>query len=214
MEEGLHPTSLSQTQMNDRSLIIPPGEFEVLKSRSVSNGCAGSNYVWSLPLPNPNQANSALTYYLHYGPIVDQYLRVTAALLTQILTEPAFNVLRTKEQLGYIVSCSTWTLTGSSERGVRFVVQSEKPPGYLEQRVEAFLDFMREKLKEMTTEELEEHKASLRKKWLEVDKNVAEEFSSFREHVNSGHWDFLRGMINFSAALHSVDLHDNRLRER
>ncbi|KXN92195.1 Insulin-degrading enzyme [Leucoagaricus sp. SymC.cos] len=176
LEEGLRPTSLSQSQLNDRSLVLP----------------SASNHIWSLPLPNPNQANSALTYYLHYGSIVNQRLRVTAALLTQILSEPAFNVLRTKEQLGYIVFCSTWNLSGSSERGLRILVQSEKTPGYLEQRVEAFLDSMRSKLEEMSEEELEEHKTSLKKKWLEVQKNLAEESSRFQAHVTSGHWDFLR----------------------
>jgi insulysin len=76
-------------------------------------------------------------------------------------------------------------------------VQSEKTPGYLEQRVEAFLDNMRSKLEEMTTEELEEHKASLRKKWLEIVKNLAEESSRFQAHVTSGQWDFLRSMCLF-----------------
>ncbi|KAJ3571053.1 hypothetical protein NP233_g3999 [Leucocoprinus birnbaumii] len=176
VEEDLQPTTLSQTQLNECALIPP----------------TGSSHVWSLPLPNPNQANSALTYYLHYGGVVDKRLRVTAALLTQILSEPAFNVLRTQEQLGYIVSASTWSLSGSSERGLRIVVQSEKKPGYLEQRVEAFLEGMKSKMEEMTEDELEEHKTSLKKKWLEVVKNLAEETSRFQTHVTSGQWDFLR----------------------
>lgn len=165
-----------------------------------------SNYVWSLPLPNPNQANSALTYFLHFGPIADQHLRVTATLLTQILSEPAFNVLRTQEQLGYIVSCAAWNLSGQSEKGLRVVVQSEKTPGYLEKRVEAFLEDMRSKLEEMTSEEFEEHKSGLRKKWLEADKNLDEETSRFQAHVTSGHWDFLRSAILFFISFHAVNL--------
>ncbi|KAF9454625.1 insulin-degrading enzyme [Macrolepiota fuliginosa MF-IS2] len=190
-EEGLKPTSLSQAQLNDRALIIPPA----------------SNYIWSLPLPNPNQANSALTYYLHYGPVADKHLRVTAALLTQILSEPAFAVLRTQEQLGYIVSCSSWNLSGSSERGLRIVVQSEKMPGYLEQRVEAFLTSMKSKLGEMSRDEFEEHKTGLKKKWLEADKNLAEESSRFQTYVTSGHWDFLR-RYDDAELLHSITKDD------
>jgi insulysin len=76
------------------------------------------------------------------------------------------------------------------------VVQSEKTPGYLEQRVEAFLHGMHARLEEMTAEELEEHKASLRKKWLENVKNLAEESALFQAHVTSGHWDFLRSMFS------------------
>lgn len=152
----------------------------------------GSNHVWSSPIPNPDQANSALTYFTYFGPVADQRLRVTSSLLTQILSEPAFNVLRTREQLGYIVSCTSWTLPGSSEKGLRIVVQSERKPKYLESRVEAFFDEMKEKLESLSVDEFESHRSGLEKKWLEVSKNLGEEFSKYMVHVNSGHWDFLR----------------------
>lgn len=148
--------------------------------------------VWSAPLPNPNQANSALTYYVHFGSIADEKLRVISALLTQILSEPAFNVLRTREQLGYIVYCTSWLLPGASERGLRIVVQSEKKPYYLEERVEAFLGEMKTKLEEMSEEEFETQKSGLEKKWLEADKNLVEEASRLLNQITSGHLDFLR----------------------
>jgi insulysin len=152
----------------------------------------GSNFVISAPVPNPNQANSSLTYFTYFGPVADQKLRVTSALLTQILSEPAFNVLRTREQLGYIVSCSNWTLAGLSERGLRIVIQSEKKPGYLEERVEVFLDEMKVKLEAMAEDEFALHRSGLEKKWLEADKNLPEEVAKYIVQLNSGHWDFLR----------------------
>jgi len=152
----------------------------------------------SAPIPNPNQANSALTYFTYYGSLLDQKLRVTSALITQIMTEPAFNILRTREQLGYIVSCSSWILPGSTEKGLRIVVQSEKKPGYLEERVEAFLDEMKAKFEQMTDKEFDSHRGGLEKKWLEADKNLAEEFSRFLLHINTGHLDFLRSMFSVS----------------
>ncbi|KAH9483963.1 Putative zinc protease [Psilocybe cubensis] len=175
-EERLNPTSLSPSELNEKSLLLPPG----------------SNYIYSAPLPNKNQANSALTYFTYYGPVVNQKLRVTSALLTQILSEPAFNILRTREQLGYIVSCSSWTLPGFSERGLRIVVQSEKRPTYLEDRVDAFLEEMKIKLEDMSLDEFDVHKSGLEKKWLEADKNLGEEVSKYLIQINSGHWDFLR----------------------
>ena len=152
----------------------------------------GSNLVWSAPLSNLNQPNSALTYYLHFGSIVDQKLRIVSALLTQILSEPAFSVLRTREQLGYIVSCSLWALPGASERGLRIAIQSGKKPGYLEERVEAFLGEMKTTLEEMTDEEFESHKIGLGKRWLEADKNLKEEGSRLLNQITTGHLDFLR----------------------
>ncbi|KAG6814549.1 hypothetical protein H0H92_000076 [Tricholoma furcatifolium] len=175
-EDGLGISPLSPIELNDRALILPDG----------------SNHVWTCPIPNPNQANSALTYYVHYGPIADVKLRVVSSLLTQILSEPAFNILRTQEQLGYVVHCSPWLLAGSSEKGMRIVVQSEKTPAYLEERVESFLDGMKSTIENMSDAEFAEQKSGLEKKWLEKDKNLADETSYFIGHITTGHWDFLR----------------------
>ncbi|KAG6851274.1 hypothetical protein H0H93_011710 [Arthromyces matolae] len=179
-EDGFGPSPLSPIELNDRALLIPQG----------------ANVTWTCPIPNPNQANSSLTYYVHFGPIVDRKLRVVSSLLTQVLSEPAFNVLRTKEQLGYIVHCSPWTSAGGSERGLRIVVQSEKTPGYLEERVEAFLDTMKSTIECMSEAEIEEQKSGLERKWLEKDKNLSDEASYFFSHIASGHWDFMRREID------------------
>ena len=161
--------------------------------------------MWSAPLSNPNEANSALTYHLHFGPIVDQKLRVVSRFLVQILREPAFDVLRTKEQLGYIVSCSSILLPGGSEGCLRIIVQSEKKPGYLEERVEAFLRGMKAKLEEMTDEEFRSHMTSLEKKWLEADKNLFEEASRLVDHITSGHLDFLQRRCSALSHIHVSD---------
>ena len=145
---------------------------------------------------NPNEPNSALTYYVHYGSNIDRRLRVTAALLTQILSEPTFNILRTKEQLGYIVSAGAWSALGDNEAGLRIVVQSERGPVYLEERVEAFLDHMKGVIELMTDEEFAEQKNGLERKWREVAKNLNEEVSRFWAHIHSGYLDFLRRKLS------------------
>jgi insulysin len=148
--------------------------------------------TWTSKILNPNQANFGLSYYIRYGNVSDQRLRVVSALLTQILKEPAFNVLRTKEQLGYVVFCSGWALAGASEHGLRIVVQSERTAAYCEDRVEAFLDTSKTTIAEMTSEVFEEQKAGLGKKWLEAMKNLSEEAGTFTTYISSGHLDFLR----------------------
>jgi insulysin len=154
--------------------------------------CSGTNHVWSSPVPNPNEPNSALSYYVHYGSKVDRHIRVVAALLTQILSEPAFDILRTKEQLGYIVGANTWTALGDNELGLHVVVQSERGPVYLEGRVEAFLDHMKGVIELMTDEQFAEQKHGLEKKWREVSKNLNEEASRFWAQIDSGYLDFSR----------------------
>ncbi|KAK1236433.1 metalloprotease [Marasmius sp. AFHP31] len=173
---GQLANDIEPNDLNEYALVLPPG----------------SNYIYAAPLLNPAQANNALTYYLHFGPMNDSRLRVVSALLTQIMTEPAFNVLRTKEQLGYIVHCSGLLLPGSTLKGLRIIVQSEKRAGYLEGRVEAFLEGIKETLEQMSGAEFGEHKEGVRKKWLEEWKNLSEESSAFYSYINSGSWDFYR----------------------
>lgn len=61
-------------------------------------------------------------------------------LLAQILSEPCFTVLRTKEQLGYIVFSGVRRANGA--QGLRIIVQSDRHPKYVEQKISVFLNSM------------------------------------------------------------------------
>ncbi|ESK89443.1 insulin-degrading enzyme [Moniliophthora roreri MCA 2997] len=171
LKDGLQPSDL-----NEYALVLPPG----------------SNFVYSTDVGNPDQTNNAITYYTHIGPVNDQHLHVVSSLLTQIMTEPTFNILRTKEQLGYIVSCGGILLPGSTLKGIAIVIQSEKTPGYLESRVDAFLDYMKNMIEEMSEEAFTEQKAGLEKRWREDYKNLSEEANAYYWYIDSGSWDFYR----------------------
>ncbi|KAF9265707.1 hypothetical protein L218DRAFT_957335 [Marasmius fiardii PR-910] len=189
VESGLGPleNDMEPGDLNEFALVLPPG----------------SNYTYSSIIRNPAQANNALTYYVHFGEMNDARLRVVSSLLTQIMTEPAFNVLRTKEQLGYIVHCSGLLLSGSTLKGMRIIVQSEKRPHYLEGRVEAFLEGVKTMLEEMSDAEFGEHTEGLRRKWTEEWKNLNEESASYYSYINSGSLDFYR-RDNDAVAIQSV----------
>ena len=64
-------------------------------------------------------------------------LRAYLTLLGNMIHEPAFDQLRTKEQLGYIVWGGVRCFIGSL--GIRIIVQSERDTVYLENRIENFL---------------------------------------------------------------------------
>lgn len=189
--EHMLGSSSTSSQIDERGL-IPPN---------------GVNSVWTTPVPNPNEPNSALTYYIHIGSLLEPRTRVTAALLTQILSEPAFNILRTREQLGYVVSCGQWSATGHSEVGIRIIVQSERAPAYLEERVDAFLDEMLVTLESMTEEEFAEHKHGLEKNWTEDPKNLREETNRYWIQIDTGYLDFYRRQINVKE-LHTITKED------
>ncbi|KAI0062244.1 hypothetical protein BV25DRAFT_1804109 [Artomyces pyxidatus] len=184
-DEALRLAKMTEEMLSASPLSTPEADLSLLLPE-------GSNFVWTFPVPNPSEPNSALTYYVHLGDLTDRHLRVTAALLTQILKEPAFDTLRTKEQLGYIVSASAWPSAGDSVTGLHIVVQSERGPVYLEERVEAFLEKMKGVIIEMSEDEFLEQKNGLEQKWREAPKNLAEETQRYWSHIDSGYLDFYR----------------------
>jgi len=74
--------------------------------------------------------------------------------------------------------------------GIRILVQSERHPTYLEERVEAFLDFIKSKLEAMADGEFLEQKTGLERKWREGAKNLVEETNRYWTHIESGVFDF------------------------
>lgn len=88
--------------------------------------------------PDEANVNSAIEYYiLTSHDLSDHRLRACTMTLAQMIHEPAFDQLRTKEQLGYVV----WTTVRRNPPvvGVRVVVQSERDTVYLENRIDSFL---------------------------------------------------------------------------
>ncbi|KAG8937301.1 Insulinase (Peptidase M16) [Tulasnella sp. 418] len=179
-EDILKARSLTPTELiSDRALLLP-------------EAC---NFVYEKDVPNKNDVNSALTYYFDIGDIIDARTRAILSLFAHICHEPAFNQLRTKEQLGYIVSTGMWAATGSV--GFRVVVQSEKNPAYLENRVDAFFEEnLTTLLQKMTDAEFDVKKQSLISKKLEKFKNLGEESGSFWNHITSGYHDFRRREVD------------------
>ena len=203
MEKILDFVPMNPSAMVDTALIPQDGEFAgtMLWRPHAQWTNPGFNYVWKTVVPNQNEPNSSLAYYMHIGPYLEPRLRVTSALLTQILSEPAFNVLRTREQLGYIVSLSQMVSPGESNIGIRIVIQSERGPVYLEERVEAFLDEMKDKLEEMSAAEFREQQAGLERRWREAAKNLGEETNRYWTQIDSGYLDFLRrGCLHYFSA--------------
>ena len=119
----------------------------------------GGLMLYSALAINPDELNSATEYYFQCEPdtasessrgpgreLVNLPKRcATMDLLGRLFSEPAFDVLRTKEQLGYSVSAGVRRTCGVL--GVCFVVVSSKksPAGVIE-RIEAFLKTWRDKL--------------------------------------------------------------------
>ncbi|KAK0744784.1 hypothetical protein B0T21DRAFT_390010 [Apiosordaria backusii] len=105
-----------------------------------------------------------------------------------IMHEPCFDQLRTKEQLGYIVYCGSWS--NVTTFGVYFIIQSEKTAPYLATRIEKFLEDMGKRLENMTEEEFEKNKRSLIERTLEKAKSSEEESNWHWQAIQSEYYMF------------------------
>lgn len=166
----------------------PVNSTELISNRSLllPEKC---NKIWSLPVTNAANVNSAIEYYVQVGEPTDVATRATLSLFAQIANEPVFDQLRTKEQLGYLVFSGIRRSIGSL--GWRIIVQSERDAPYLESRVDAFLDQFKATLEKMTDAEFEGHKRSIIHNKLETVKNLIEESQRFWSPIYAGTCDFL-----------------------
>ncbi|KAM9727441.1 insulin-degrading enzyme isoform 2-T2 [Menidia menidia] len=117
-------------------------------------------------------------------------------LFCQIISEPCFNTLRTKEQLGYIVFSGPRRANGV--QGLRFIIQSEKAPHYLESRVEAFLSTMQKAVEEMSEEAFQKHIQALAIRRLDKPKKLSAECAKYWGEIISQQYNFDRDGIEVS----------------
>ncbi|PQM40259.1 nardilysin-like [Prunus yedoensis var. nudiflora] len=89
-------------------------------------------------------------------------------LLIEIIREPLFNQLRTKEQLGYIVECGpriTYRVFGF----IFYVQSSEYSPVYLQERIDNFINGLEELLEGIDDDLFENYRSGLMAGLLEKD---------------------------------------------
>jgi insulysin len=146
------------------------------------------SFVLSKPHTNPAEVNNAVIYHLYVGDAADAALRSTLELFDQIANEPAFDQLRTKEQLGYIVQTSVTARTG--ELGWKVLIQSERSPEHVEARIEHFIGGMKAVLEGMSEEDFDKHRQSLIGKREEKAKNLGEETRRFWARIQDRYYEF------------------------
>lgn len=99
-------------------------------------------------------------------------------LISQLAYNSAYNQLRTKEQLGYIVSAFTRKTAGAAW-GFTVVVQSSTAsPNTLEERIENWLELFRKELEEMPAEMIAMEANGMVAQLLEEDTKLSQEVSS------------------------------------
>lgn len=150
----------------------------------------GETYLFETE--NEFHKSSCVELYLQCGVQNDQS-NAYIDLITQILSEPCYNVLRTQEQLGYIVFCGTRKANGV--QGLRIIVQSNKHPLHVEERIEVFIEGMDKVIAEMTDLEFDRHKEALAAKKLEKPKRLSAQYNKFLNEISLQQYHFERSNV-------------------
>ncbi|KHO10570.1 a-pheromone processing metallopeptidase Ste23 [Metarhizium robertsii ARSEF 23] len=159
------------------------------RRRSVLDS-GGSNFVYKKTLEDGKNVNHCIETFFYVGHQGDCQARAKTRLVEQMIQEPAFDQLRTKERLGYIVFSDLRNLTTTF--GLRLLVQTEKTPEHLDRRIEAFLKQFGEQLQGMSEGEFKSHKRSLIIKLLNKLDNLKQESSRHWDHIESEDYNFER----------------------
>jgi insulysin len=142
---------------------------------------------------DPSNVNHCVETWFYVGSREDREVRTKTLLLEQMIHEPAFDQLRTKEQLGYIVFSGRRAF--STTYGFRFLIQSEMTPEFLDSRIEAFLMRYADTLEKMSETEFEDHKRSLIVRRLEKLRNLDQESTRHWSQITSEYYDFELGKL-------------------
>ncbi|GAA6021682.1 hypothetical protein JCM11491_001357 [Sporobolomyces phaffii] len=172
IEAILAPQPLAPAELEShRALVVPPGTHRATRVGD-----------------NANNSNCAVEQFTYVGDLTDDRLRAKLSVLAHIVSEPLFDVLRAKEQLGYIVSSGPRKSIGFM--GLRVIVQSERDARFVESRIDAFWQEFSRTLDAMSEDEFNKYKEAVRAKKLEDHKNLWQESSHLWIHIHSGWYDF------------------------
>ncbi|PRQ56272.1 putative insulysin [Rosa chinensis] len=122
---------------------VQPLPIELMRSEQCICLPPSANLIRDISVKNKSKTNSLqIERELR---IESPRLRAVLDLFNEIVEEPLFNQLRTKEQLGCTVHCGPWVTCNTF--GFYFCVQSaEDNPIYLQRRVENFINRLEELL--------------------------------------------------------------------
>lgn len=147
----------------------------------------GERFKFETYLEDPKNLNSCIQHVTQLG-VYNEELSAKASLFAQMIHEPCFDTLRTKEQLGYVVFSSSLNNHGTAN--MRILVQSEHTTPFLEWRIDSFLHGFGTILQGMSDKDFEGHKDALCKTLTQKYKNMREESSRYASAIYLGDYNF------------------------
>ena len=165
---------------------LPAEQIPRRKMRVLPPGRTLTQFV----APNAAETNSATEVYVQVGKDEgDKW--VCLAVLNQLLEQPFYGELRTKQQLGYIVQSSLTESEGV--RALVFSVQSAvQPPPEVERRIEAFVRDFRTTLASLPDKDLAQVTQALASQSTDVDQRLGAQAARLWGEIVQRRYDYGR----------------------
>lgn len=188
-EDALETVDVVERILKDRSKTKPLLPAQLIRHREIQlpGGCS---YLYEVE--NEVHSNSSVEIYYQCD-LQATKSNVLLELFCQIIQEPCFNTLRTKEQLGYIVFSGARRNNGA--QGFHVLIQSEREPDFLDSRVENFLQGAEEHIKTMSDDDFKNHVEALAVKKLEKPKKLTTECARHWKEIFMRQYNFDRDNI-------------------
>ncbi|KAF2617855.1 hypothetical protein F2Q68_00038417 [Brassica cretica] len=158
------------------SLTVEPLPVKSRHGEQITCFPLSAKLVRDVNVKNKSETNSVVELYYQIEPEEAKSTRMKAVLdlFSEIIEEPLFNQLRTKEQLGYVVECGP-RLT-YRVHGFCFCVQSSKyGPVHLLGRIDNFIKDIEGMLEQLDEESFEDYRSGLIGRLLEKDPSLLSE---------------------------------------
>lgn len=188
-EKALTLVNVVENHMMSTVKVSPllPRQLLLNRELKLEDGC---NYVYEVN--NGVHKSSCIELYYQCG-LQSTENNILLELVSQIIEEPCHDKLRTQEQLGYIVFSGIRRSNGV--QGLRVIVQSDKHPTYLDERIEAFLKDMLTRLETMSDEEFLKHKDALAAHRLEKPKQLKIQTTLYWMEITGQQYHFNRANV-------------------
>ncbi|XP_065170967.1 insulin-degrading enzyme isoform X2 [Atheta coriaria] len=188
-QKALDLVDIVENRLSEAVRMSPllPRQLLLNRELKLEDGC---NYLYNIQ--NDIHKSSCVEIYYQCGMQTKQS-NVLLDLFAHIIQEPCFNELRTKQQLGYIVFSGMRRSNGV--QGLRIIVQSDRHPEYVDERIEEFLRNMLSHLEDMPAAEFQKHKDSLAAQRLEKPKQLSMQSYIFWSEITSQQYHFDRANV-------------------
>uniref|UniRef100_A0A915JJL1 Uncharacterized protein n=1 Tax=Romanomermis culicivorax TaxID=13658 RepID=A0A915JJL1_ROMCU len=133
-------------------------------------------------------------------------------LLGQLLAGPCFSALRTEEQLGYIAGCGA--ASSSVVNKFRFLVSGPYDPQYVDSRIEAFIDHIKDLISSINGTSFKSTKATLRDSYLKKFDTMYQQADWFFNEMASLEYFFDRIYIQFYVLVSILNLLKSKNRSK